>query len=224
MKRITPSAECSCGPVKTSPDGMLRLPSELIHVRPSTSSVRSVPSASMWISRAGARRSIRPAWNARSSPHAATGSSRSRNSARADEVLELARAHPGLLGGGGGRPQRDRPALGERAARAAARGRARRAPSGPGRRRPARSRSRWPGCAARRRCSRASASSRGRHAVQVRVARRRSRSPRPAPAADVAAAARPRARGSRAAGRAAAARPASSRRPAPAGPACTSRQ
>ena len=36
----------------------------------------------MWISRAGASRSISPAWNARSSPQAAAGSSRSRNSAR----------------------------------------------------------------------------------------------------------------------------------------------
>ena len=69
---------------------------------------------------AGASRSISPAWKARSSPHAATGSSRSRNSARLDEGVELARAHPRLLGGGGRRPQRDRPALGAAAARAAA--------------------------------------------------------------------------------------------------------
>jgi hypothetical protein len=82
VKRITPSAEVSCGPVKTSPDGMLRLPSEFTHVRPSTVSRRFVPSAWMWISRLGARRSISPAWKARSSPHAAAGSSRSRNSAR----------------------------------------------------------------------------------------------------------------------------------------------
>ena len=82
VKRITPSAERSCGPVKTSPDGMLRLPSELTHTRSATSSRRSVPSPRMWISRAGASRAISPAWNARSSPHAATGSSRSRNSAR----------------------------------------------------------------------------------------------------------------------------------------------
>ena len=39
------------GPVKTSPLGMLRLPSELTHVRPATLSVRSVPSASMRSSR-----------------------------------------------------------------------------------------------------------------------------------------------------------------------------
>jgi len=47
VKRIVPLAERSCGPVKTSPDGMLRRPSELIQVRPVTSSVMSVPSASI---------------------------------------------------------------------------------------------------------------------------------------------------------------------------------
>ena len=151
MKRITPSAECSCGPVKTSPEGMLRLPSELTHTRSETSSRRSVPSPRMWISRAGASRSISPAWNARSSPQAATGSSRSRNSARVDERLELPRAHPGLLGGRGRRPQRDRPALGQPqlAQRRLGPRRARQ----PRRvdRRPARWRCRWPGSAATRR-------------------------------------------------------------------------
>ena len=82
VKRMRPSALDSCGPVKTSPEGMLRLPSELTQVRPSTESVRSVPSASMRSSRAGARRSISRAWKWRSSLHAAVASPRSRNSAR----------------------------------------------------------------------------------------------------------------------------------------------
>ncbi len=36
VKCTVPLADVSCGPVKTSPDGMLRLPSELTQVRPST--------------------------------------------------------------------------------------------------------------------------------------------------------------------------------------------
>ena len=47
VKRIVPLAERSCGPVNTSPEGMLRRPSELIQVRPVTSRVMSVPSASI---------------------------------------------------------------------------------------------------------------------------------------------------------------------------------
>ena len=90
MKRTVPSADVSCGPVKTSPEGMLRLPSEFTHVRPATLSVRSVPGASIRISEAGASRSISPAWNVRSSPHAATGSSRSRNSARVTKSVNSA--------------------------------------------------------------------------------------------------------------------------------------
>ncbi len=47
----SPRAESSSGPVNTSPLGMFRRPSELIHVRPSTLSRRSVPSASIRTSR-----------------------------------------------------------------------------------------------------------------------------------------------------------------------------
>jgi hypothetical protein len=46
------SALVSTGPVKISPLGMLRRPSELTQVRPATDKVRSVPSASMRSSRA----------------------------------------------------------------------------------------------------------------------------------------------------------------------------
>ena len=52
VKRIVPFAERSWGPVKTSPLGMLRRPSEFTQVRPATSSVMSVPSASIRIRRA----------------------------------------------------------------------------------------------------------------------------------------------------------------------------
>ena len=72
-KRIVPLAECSCGPVKTSPLGMLRRPSELIQVRPATFSRRSVPAVSMWISRAWREPLDHPAWRARSARHAAPG-------------------------------------------------------------------------------------------------------------------------------------------------------
>ena len=61
VKRTRPVALVSSGPVKTSPEGMLRLPSELTQVRLATLRRRSVPSASMRISRAGLRRSIRAA-------------------------------------------------------------------------------------------------------------------------------------------------------------------
>ena len=89
-----PSAESSTGPVKTSPEGMLRRPSEFTHVRPATLRRRSVPSASMRSSLATARRSISCAWCARSSPQAATGSSRSRNSARSTSAAKSPVAIP----------------------------------------------------------------------------------------------------------------------------------
>ena len=80
--RTTPEAEVSTGPVNTSPDGMFRRPSELIHRRPETESVRSVPSPSMRSSEQGDNRSTSRACDADSSPHAPAGSERSRNSAR----------------------------------------------------------------------------------------------------------------------------------------------
>ena len=121
VKRTRPSAEVSCGPVKTSPLGMLRLPSELTQVRPSTFERQVGARAPRCGSRSRARgaRSAAPG-SSRSSPHAAAGSSRSRNSARVDEGGEVRRAHARLLGGGGGRPQRDRPAARRARSRAAA--------------------------------------------------------------------------------------------------------
>ena len=88
----------------------MRRPSELTHVRPATLSRRSVPSASMRSSRALASRSISRAWVARSSPHAATGSSRSRNSARSTSAPKSRRRHPRLLRAGRRRPQGPAPA------------------------------------------------------------------------------------------------------------------
>src|SRR3954468_24088457 len=59
VKRIVPSAESSTGPVKTSPEGMLRRPSEFTHVRPPTRSPRAVASASMPHSLAPPRPQVR---------------------------------------------------------------------------------------------------------------------------------------------------------------------
>ena len=61
-------------------------------------------------SRAPASRSISRAWVALSSPHAATGSSRSRNSARSTSAREVAGRQPCLLRARRGRPQRPAPA------------------------------------------------------------------------------------------------------------------
>ncbi len=68
--------------MKISPEGMLRLPSELIQLRPFTPSSSSVPGASMRRVDAFATRAIRVSWNLLSPPHDATGSGWSRNSAR----------------------------------------------------------------------------------------------------------------------------------------------
>ena len=110
VKRMRPSAESSTGPVKTSPDGMLRLPSELTHVRPATLSRRSVPSASMRSSRAPAQ----PLDQARlQRAQLAPGGRRVvavEEHGAADERLQLGGPHPGLLGGGGRGPQGPAPA------------------------------------------------------------------------------------------------------------------
>ena len=160
----------------------------------------------MRISRAGASRSIRRAWQARSSPHAATGSSRSRNSARSHEGRELGRAHARLLRAGGRRPQRPAPAPRQRAPRAAARARGRRAPSAPGRRRRARACSPAPRCVSDGVAPLGLGELGGREAVEVGVARGRPPGLVLAGQRRRAAAARPRARAARAAARAAAAR------------------
>ena len=93
VKRTVPVADASCGPVKTSPEGMLRRPSELIQVRPETSRVRSVPGAWRRISRTVESRSTRRAWRSESACQAATGSrppGRSRNSARSTRPAKAA--------------------------------------------------------------------------------------------------------------------------------------
>ena len=87
---MRPFALRSSGPVKTSPLGMLRRPSELTQVRPPTRSVRSVPSASMRSSSAALSRSTSAAWRALSSCQAAIGSGRSRNVARATKAANSA--------------------------------------------------------------------------------------------------------------------------------------
>ena len=72
-QRRRPVAESSTGPVKISPDGMFRLPSELIQVRPATERVKSVPSASIRIERTPDMNSTRPACRRPSSCQAAAG-------------------------------------------------------------------------------------------------------------------------------------------------------
>ena len=79
-------AESSTGPVKISPEGMLRRPSELIQVRPATERVRSVPSASIRIVLTPDMNSTSPACRRPSSCHAAAGSGRSRNIAEATKA------------------------------------------------------------------------------------------------------------------------------------------
>ena len=141
MKRIAPvRATSRAGPVKTSPLGMLRWPSEFTQVRPLTLSVRSVPSASMRSSR-GAAQALdqRVLEGAQARATRATGSGWSRNIARAHERGEVVQ-RPCPAGGRAGRrrPQRRAPALLQRRARAPGAARGRRARSAPGRRRRAR--------------------------------------------------------------------------------------
>ena len=107
---MTPSAESSCGPVKTSPEGMLRLPSELTHVRPSTRSVRSVPSASMRSSRGGREPLDQPRLRVvqlapRGDRIVAVEEERA-----LDQRGEVAGRHAGLLRAGRRRPHRAAPA------------------------------------------------------------------------------------------------------------------
>ena len=111
MKRTRPLALRSCGPVKTSPLGMLRLPSELTHVRPATPSVRSVPSASRRSSRASRRRAISRSWKARRPPHGRHRVGLVEEQRAAHEGREVLERHARLLGERLGRPQRRAPAL-----------------------------------------------------------------------------------------------------------------
>ncbi len=93
--RTRPFALVSWGPVKTSPEGMFRLPSELTHVRPLTSRVTSVPSASMRTVLALESRLTSWAWKAPSSCQAATGpAGRSRKSAPATKPAYASRSSP----------------------------------------------------------------------------------------------------------------------------------
>ena len=223
VKRIRPSAESSCGPVKTSPDGMLRLPSELTHVRPPTRSRRSVPSASIRSSSAPLSRSISRACRSRSSPHAASGSVAVEEQRALDERAELGRAHARLLGRGGRRPERAAPAACASAPRGSAPAPARRGPGAPGRRPRAPSCCPAPGSRARRRCPPPRPARRARTRRGGGPARPPT-SPRPGRAAPCAAAARRRGPAARAGARAAAARRAWSSETTTCWPGCASRQ
>ena len=112
VKRIVPLADSSSGPVKTSPLGMLRRPSELIQVRPPTRRRRSVPSASIRISRAGraARRAAPGA--SLSSRHACDRVGTVEEQGPVDERRVVVVAHPRLLGERRRRPDRAAPARG----------------------------------------------------------------------------------------------------------------
>ena len=166
--------------------------------------------------RSRAARSAAPAGRC-SSPHAATGSSRSRNSARSTSAAKSPVDMPACCAPGRRRPHRPAPAALQRDVADRRPACARRAPAAPGRPRPARSCCAAPGSSAgspsprRRRARRARASRGGRRAPPPS-------SPRSGRAAPPAAPATPRARGSRAGARAAAASPAWSSARAPAGP------
>ena len=110
VKRIVPLAESSSGPVKTSPLGMLRRPSELIHVRPSTRRRRSVPSASIRISRATASRSTSRRLALRSARATPPPDRAGRGTAPARRTPRSRLAHARLLGERRRRPHRPAPA------------------------------------------------------------------------------------------------------------------
>ena len=133
VKRIRPSARVlDAGPVKTSPEGMLRLPSELTQVRP-LDGQRQVGALGLDAQLARARSAARSAapGSARSSPHAAVGVVAVEEQRAADERRELGRAHARPAGRRRRRPQRQAPAARAAPPRAPARGRGRRAPSAP---------------------------------------------------------------------------------------------
>ena len=111
VKRTWPLALCSCGPVKTSPLGMLRLPSELTHVRPATLSVRSVPSASRRSSRASRRRPISALLEGAQAAPRRDRVGLVEEQRAAHEGREVLERHAGLRGQRLGRPQRRAPAL-----------------------------------------------------------------------------------------------------------------
>ena len=98
------------GPVNTSPLGMLCFPSELIHVRPSTRRRRSVPSASIRISRASASRSTSPCWRVAQLAPGADRVGTVEEQRPLDERLVVVFAHPRLLRERRRRPQRPAPA------------------------------------------------------------------------------------------------------------------
>ena len=194
VNRTFPAQNPRAGPVNTSPLGMLRRPSELIQVRPSTRRRRSVPSALIRTSRAGRRRSTRRCWRGAQLPPGGDRIGAVEEQRPCDERRVLAFAHPGLLGERGRRPQRAAPATrrasppGSRRERAADPGDA-----GSGRPRRARACSR-----ARRSRPRVAPLRLGqlerREAVELALARVRDRSPRSARRRRAAAAATRRAR------------------------------
>ena len=94
MNATVPSALVSCGPVNTSPEGMLRRPSELTHLRFLTFSVRSVPGASSRSVLASLSCVISFSWKRRNDAHAATGSGPVRNIAPATNAVNASSSIP----------------------------------------------------------------------------------------------------------------------------------
>ena len=105
---------CSSGPVNTSPLGMLRLPSELIQVRPSTLEADVGPLGLDPDPAAALRRSTSRAWRALSSRHAADRVGAVQKQGPVDERGVLALGHAGLLGQRRRRQQRARTSGGQR--------------------------------------------------------------------------------------------------------------
>ena len=223
MKRTWPFALDSSGPVKISPLGMLRVPSELTHRRPLTDSRRSVPGASMRSSRAPATRSISCPGSRAARARRATGSGWSRNIARRTNAANCSSAIPACRApaGVGQSVEHQRFSASPRAA--ARRARATRAISAGSTSASSRS-----SCGAWMPSSASSFLARARlevvELVELGVARVAVEARRLAGQLDARTSATPRARGSRAAARAAAAARASSSARRPSGAGSTSRQ
>ena len=121
------------GPVKISPEGMLRRPSELIQVRPATESVRSVPSPSIRTSETPVMNSTSPACRR---PSVLPGRDRVvavEEHRRGDVSLVVGQRHPGVGGVGGGRDTGSGPIASCWPARGAGPGPGRRSPAASGR-------------------------------------------------------------------------------------------
>ena len=129
MKRIVPLAESSMRAGEDLAAGHVALavgvdPGAAVDAQPQVGALGLDPDLAA--ARAGRSTSALPGASL-SSRHAATGSGRSRNSARVDERGVVVVAHPGLLGQRRRRPHRAAPALARRASWIGARARAARA-------------------------------------------------------------------------------------------------